>query len=118
MCKPNKKKYISMVFCTIVYNIAHYFSALRQNVKVEKNELLLILRSYQLHPADYDGIIDEILENKCQLSSRAAEYYTNTPKPKLRSRGRDQIFLMLTKRKNIDGEEIRYLFFFKYENCK
>ncbi|CAC5381868.1 unnamed protein product [Mytilus coruscus] len=78
----------------------------RQNVKCEKTELLMILRCYQIHPGDYNMIVDEIIENKSQLSTGTAEFYSTAPKNKLKSRVRDQIFLMLARKKNIQDDEI------------
>ena len=72
----------------------------------------MILRCYQIHPGDYASIVDEILDNKSQIPVRAAEYYSETPKQKLKARVRDQIFLLLSKKKNIQDDEIRYSSFF------
>lgn len=88
-------------------NHVFLFIGSRQNIKCERAELLMILRCYQVHPGDYGSIVDEIIYNKSQLPARAAELYSETPQNKLRSRVRDQIFLLLSKKKNIQDEEIR-----------
>ena len=67
----------------------------------------MILRSYQIHPGDYDSIVEEMRENRSHLPGKAAEYYAETPLKKLRSRIRDQIFLLMSKKKTITDSEIR-----------
>lgn len=60
-----------------------YIQGPRQNIKCEREELLMILRSYQIHPGDYDSIVEEMRENRSHLPGKAAEYYAETPIKKL-----------------------------------
>lgn len=59
-------------------------------MKFEKAEILLILRSYQVHPACFSDVVNEIKENIGFLSPVLRELYSSQSERKLVQRVREK----------------------------
>lgn len=61
----------------------------RENLRFTKEECLLMLRSYIVHPEDYQSIVEEIKVNKNHLTPKVNAFYEGNDFVKIKQRLRE-----------------------------
>lgn len=80
----------------------------KTNLTIAREEVLMMLRAYQLHPCSWGEIIADIRGNLPQLPPAVRDHYNQASVKQLRERLSLKLRKLLAAKSNIKDEEIRY----------
>ena len=80
----------------------------KRNVKFDREEILLLIRSYMEHPCSWPDIVKTMQDNLIHLSNAAQEMYTSASEQQLKERLSTKLGKMVaSKLEDNADEEIR-----------
>jgi hypothetical protein len=96
-----------------IYIIYLFITERRQSKRFSKVETLMILRSFILHPADYEMILSEIKSNLDQLDLSVRDVYEHEDNKKAMTMIREKIHRLKTNYHHEKDPEIRYILYLR-----
>jgi hypothetical protein len=80
----------------------------KKQIKIKKEEILLILRAYLWHPTNWPDILESIRHSIDQLPEDAREHYRTSGEKQLKTRMSSKLSVIIKKNSaDIDDPDIR-----------
>ena len=90
------------------FNTCSFFKERRESARFSRAEVLLMLRTYQVHPGDFSAIVETMVENLHFLDEDIQDLYKNKDKESLRRRLREKFSRMRKDCARDEDNDIRY----------